>query len=48
MDNLIAAKKAKPMLVVMMDGNFSTGIAGFNEQALKAFENELKQSVMPL
>ncbi|HCL05614.1 MAG TPA: esterase [Chitinophagaceae bacterium] len=47
-DNLIAAKKAKPMLVVMMDGNLSNGgIAGFGEQALKNFENELKQSVMP-
>ncbi|WP_205513591.1 alpha/beta hydrolase-fold protein [Longitalea arenae] len=47
LDNLIAAKKAKPMLVVMMDGNFSTGIAGFNEQALKAFESDLKQQVIP-
>lgn len=47
LDNLIAAKKAKPMLVVMMDGNFSTGIAGFNEQALRAFESELKQNVIP-
>jgi Enterochelin esterase and related enzymes len=47
MDNLIAEQKAKPMLVVMMDGNFSTGIAGFNANALKAFENELKQMLMP-
>lgn len=47
LDNLVAANKAKPMLVVMMDGNFSTGIAGFNEQALKAFENDLKQNVIP-
>ncbi len=47
-DNLIAAKKAKPMLVVMMDGNLSSGgIGGFGEQALKNFENELKQSVIP-
>jgi hypothetical protein len=44
-DNLIAAKKAKPMLVVMMDGNFgSGGIAGFGEQSLKTFENELLKS----
>jgi enterochelin esterase-like enzyme len=35
------------MLIVMMDGNFSTGIAAFNEQALKAFENDLKQNVIP-
>ncbi len=48
LDNLIAAKKAKPMLVVMMDGNLSSGgIGGFGEQALKNFENELKQSVIP-
>lgn len=47
-DNLIAAKKAQPMLVVMMDGNFgSGGIAGFGEQSLRTFENELIQSVIP-
>jgi enterochelin esterase-like enzyme len=46
-DNLVAEKKAKPMLVVMMDGNFSTGIAGFNEQALRSFETELTQNVIP-
>ncbi len=48
LDNLIAEKKAKPMLVVMMDGNFgSGGIAGFGEQSLRMFENELKQAVLP-
>jgi len=48
LDNLIAEKKANPMLVVMMDGNFgSGGIAGFNEQSLRTFENELKQVVIP-
>lgn len=32
----------------MMDGNLSGGgIAGFGEQALQMFENELKQSVIP-
>jgi len=47
-DNLIAAKKAKPMLVVMMDGNLGTGgLAGFGEPSLKLFENELKQMVIP-
>ncbi|MGN6417800.1 MAG: alpha/beta hydrolase-fold protein, partial [Pseudobacter sp.] len=46
MDNLIAAGKAKPMLVVMMDGNMSMG-GGFTEQVLRAFENELKQVVVP-
>ncbi|MET0464546.1 MAG: alpha/beta hydrolase-fold protein [Chitinophagaceae bacterium] len=48
LDNLIAEKKAKPMLIVMMDGNFgSGGIAGFGEQSLRMFENELKQGVIP-
>lgn len=49
LDNLIAGGKAKPMLVVMMDGNMggSGGIAGFNENILKMFENELKQGAMP-
>ncbi|WP_426295067.1 alpha/beta hydrolase-fold protein [Dyadobacter endophyticus] len=49
LDNLIAEGKAKPMVVVMMDGNMGGGggIAGFNENALKMFENELKQGVMP-
>ena len=48
LDNLIAEKKAKPMLVVMVDGNIGTGgFAGFNENVLRIFENELKQSVIP-
>ena len=45
LDNLIAEKKAQPMLVVMVDGN--TGSPGFSEQFLKSFEAELKQSVIP-
>ena len=48
LDNLIADKKAKPMLVVMMDGNVSSGgLAGFGEQSLKKFEDELKNAVIP-
>jgi enterochelin esterase-like enzyme len=45
LDNLIAEKKAQPMLVVMVDGN--TGTPGFSEQFLRSFEAELKQSVIP-
>lgn len=49
MDNLIAEKKAKPMVIVMMDGN--VGIAGpggaFSEEPLKLFDRELKEVVMP-
>lgn len=48
LDNLIAGNKAVPMLIVMMDGNVgSGGLAVFNENALRSFENELKQAVIP-
>jgi enterochelin esterase-like enzyme len=48
LDNLISESKAKPMLIAMLDGNFGTGgIAGFNENVLRAFENELKQGAIP-
>lgn len=45
LDNLIAEKKAKPMLVVMPDGNMP--VAAFNENGLKMFEKELKESIIP-
>ncbi len=45
LDNLIAEKKAIPMLVVMPDGNVP--LSGFGENSLKLFEAELKQSVIP-
>jgi enterochelin esterase-like enzyme len=50
LDNLLAAQKAKPMLIVMMDGNVGGpgGLAGFGENTLRTFENELKQSVLPV
>jgi enterochelin esterase-like enzyme len=49
LDNLIAENKARPMLVVMLDGNMggAGGLAGFNENVLRAFENELKQGAIP-
>jgi len=48
LDNLIASGKAKPMLMIMMDGNFGTGgIANFGEQSLRMFESELKDVVIP-
>jgi enterochelin esterase-like enzyme len=48
LDNLIADGKAKPMLVVMTDGNVGAGgIANFGERTLQQFENELKQVVIP-
>lgn len=45
LDNLIAEKKAKPMLVVMPDGNIN--LPGFGENSLKMFEAEIKQCVIP-
>jgi enterochelin esterase-like enzyme len=45
LDNLIAAKKAVPMIVIMVDGNFP--LNGFGEESLKVFEKELKQNIIP-
>jgi enterochelin esterase-like enzyme len=45
LDNLIADKKAVPMLIVMPDGNIP--LASFGEDVLKVFESELKQCVIP-
>lgn len=45
LDNLIAANKAKPMLVVMPDGNVNA--QGFGESTLRAFERELKLCIIP-
>lgn len=47
LDNLIAEKKAKPMLIVMPDGNTNTDFAGFGERTLRMFESELKRCVIP-
>jgi enterochelin esterase-like enzyme len=44
-DNLIADKKAVPMIVIMVDGNLP--LSGFSEEALIVFEKELKQIVIP-
>jgi len=45
LDNLIAEKKAVPMIVVMADGNIPR--ASFGEDVLKLIEAELKQCVIP-
>jgi enterochelin esterase-like enzyme len=45
LDNLIAANKAKPMLIVMPDGNVNT--QGFGENTLRMFERELKICILP-
>jgi enterochelin esterase-like enzyme len=45
LDNLIAEKKAVPMIVVMADGNMPA--SSFGEDVLSMFGSELKQSVIP-
>jgi enterochelin esterase-like enzyme len=45
LDNLIAAQKATPMIIVMADGNIP--LNAFGEEILKIFEKELKQNIIP-
>lgn len=46
LDNLIAVNKAKPMLVVMVNGNMPSD--SFNDSSfLQAFESELTQVIIP-
>jgi len=45
MDNLIAANKAVPMIVVMPDANMS--FSAFEESGLQLFESELKNNIIP-
>jgi enterochelin esterase-like enzyme len=45
LDNLIAARRALPMLVVMVDGN--AGELSLEEAYLQQFDRELKQSIIP-
>lgn len=45
LDNLIAVNKAKPMLIVMPDGNVNA--QGFGENTLRMFERELKLCIIP-
>jgi enterochelin esterase-like enzyme len=45
MDNLIAEQQARPMVVVMVDGNVVS--PGFGENFLESFESELAEAVIP-
>ncbi|HLN22220.1 MAG TPA: alpha/beta hydrolase-fold protein [Bacteroidales bacterium] len=45
LDNLIAEKKAKPMLIVMPDGNIDA--QGGGDAGLRMFERELKECIIP-
>jgi enterochelin esterase-like enzyme len=44
-DNLIAEKKALPMIIVMPDANMSS--SAFDETGLQLFESEMKKSIIP-
>jgi len=47
LDNLIAAGKAAPMLVVMPDANVGGSGPGFGENMLKTFEGEMERALIP-
>ena len=50
LDNLIAAGKAKPMLVVMSNGNFRAangGFGGYSSAGMEPFKEELTKNIIP-
>lgn len=47
MDNLIAEGKAKPMIVVIANGNVLSGIGGYSSEAMTGFTNEMTQNIIP-
>ncbi|MCX8155776.1 MAG: alpha/beta hydrolase-fold protein [Verrucomicrobiae bacterium] len=47
LDNLIAQKRAKPMLIVMMDGHAATSMMGGLTNNTALFERDLLEEVMP-
>jgi len=47
LDNLIAAGKARPMLVVMPDANMTAPGSPFGENGLRVFETEMKRGIIP-
>lgn len=46
-DNLIAGGKAKPMIVVIANGNVRSGIGGYSSQGMTGFKNEMIQNIVP-
>lgn len=47
MDNLIAEGKARQMIVVIANGNVSTGRGGYNSEGMAAFKKEMTQNIIP-
>lgn len=46
-DNLIAESKAQPMIVVIANGNVSTGRGGYSSEGMAAFKKEMTQNIVP-
>jgi enterochelin esterase-like enzyme len=47
LDNLIADNKAKPMIIVMANGNSRSGIGGYTSEAMARFKKEITQNIVP-
>jgi enterochelin esterase-like enzyme len=49
LDNLIAEGKSKPMIVVLANGNVSsgTGMVGYSSGAMAAFKEEMTKNIVP-
>jgi enterochelin esterase-like enzyme len=49
LDNLIAEAKAKPMIVVLANGNVSSGpgMGGYSSAAMTAFKEEMTKNIVP-
>lgn len=47
LDNLIAEGKAKPMLVVIANGNVSSGRGGYSSAGMAAFKEEMTKNIVP-
>jgi enterochelin esterase-like enzyme len=47
LDNLIAGGKAKPMIVVIANGNIRIGGGGYSSEGMAAFKKEMTQNIVP-
>ncbi|MDD2304482.1 MAG: alpha/beta hydrolase-fold protein [Prolixibacteraceae bacterium] len=47
LDNLIAEGKAKPMIVVISNGNVSTERGGYSSAGMAAFKEEMTKNIVP-